>query len=91
MMTKVAREAEKTKLAENDIRIPIEGTEMDVTSFLTEQAVKSSAKLGVRAIISDSYTGRTARYLAAFRGRAAVFAICYRQEVMRMLSLSYGV
>ena len=91
MMAKVAREAEKTKLAENDIRIPIEGTETDVTSFLAEQAVKSSAKLGVRAIISDSYTGRTARYLAAFRGRAAVFAICYRQEVMRMLSLSYGV
>lgn len=91
MMAKVAREAEKTKLAENDIRIPIEGTEMDVTSFLAEQAVKSSAKLGVRAIISDSYTGRTARYLAAFRGRATVFAICYRQEVMRMLSLSYGV
>lgn len=68
MMAKVAREAEKTKLAENDIRIPIEGTETDVTSFLAEQAVKSSAKLGVRAIISDSYTGRTARYLAAFRG-----------------------
>ena len=36
-------------------------------------------------------TGRTARYLAAFRGKATVFAICYRKETMRMLSLSYGV
>lgn len=91
MMAKVAREAERTKLPENEIRIPIQGTDMDVTSFLAGQAVKSSSILNVRAIISDSYTGRTARYLAAFRGDAAVFAICYKQEVMRMLSLSYGV
>lgn len=90
-MTKVAREAEKTKLAANDIRVPIEGNDLDVTSFLAKQAVKSSSKLNVKAIITDSHTGRTARYLAAFRGPATVFAICYRERVMRMLSLSYGV
>ena len=91
MMTKVIRESEKTRLSSNDIRVPIEGDDLDVTSFLAKQAVKSSSKLNVRAIITDSVTGRTARYLAAFRGRATVFAICYRHETMRMLSLSYGV
>ena len=90
-MTKVAREAEKTKLAANDIRVPIEGNDLDVTSFLAKQAVESSSKLMVKAIITDSYTGRTARYLAAFRGTSTVFAICYNPRVMRMLSLSYGV
>ncbi len=90
-MTKVAREVEKTKLSANDIRVPITGDDLDVTSFLAKQAVKSCAKLNVRSIISDSLTGRTARYLAAFRGTAPVFAICYRKETMRMLSLSYGV
>ncbi len=45
----------------------------------------------MKAIITDSHSGRTARYLAAFRGTATVFAICYNQQVMRMLSLSYGV
>jgi pyruvate kinase len=90
-MSKIAREAEKTKLSANDIRVPITGDDLDVTSFLAKQAVKSSSKLNVRAIISDSLTGRTARYLAAFRGNATVFAICYRKETMRMLSLSYGV
>ncbi len=89
-MTKVAREAEKTKLASNDIRVPI-SSDLDVTSFLAKQAVKSSSKLHVKAIITDSYTGRTARYLAAFRGTSTVFSICYNQRVMRMLSLSYGV
>lgn len=90
-MTKVAREAERTKLAANDIRVPIEGNDLDVTSFLAKQAVKSSSKLHVKAIITDSHTGRTARYLAAFRGTSTVFAICYNERVMRMLSLSYGV
>ncbi|WP_455640036.1 pyruvate kinase [Parabacteroides sp.] len=90
-MTKVAREAEKTKLSANDIRVPIEGNDLDVTSFLAKQAVKSSNKLHVKAIITDSHTGRTARYLAAFRGTSTVFAICYNQRVTRMLSLSYGV
>ena len=53
--------------------------------------MKSSNKLHVKAIITDSHTGRTARYLAAFRGTSTVFAICYNQRVTRMLSLSYGV
>jgi pyruvate kinase len=90
-MTRIVREAEKTKLSANDIRVPIQGDDLDVTSFLAKQAVKSSQKLNVRAIITDSFSGRTARYLAAFRGVATVFAICYSEQVMRMLSLSYGV
>lgn len=90
-MTKIAREAELTKLAANDIRVPIEGNDLDVTSFLAKQAVKSSSKLGVKAIITDSYTGRTARFLAAFRGTSTVYAICYDSRTMRMLALSYGV
>ena len=90
-MTKVAREAEKTKLAANDIRVPIEGNDLDVTSYLAKQAVKSINKLHVKAIITDSYSGKTARYLAAFRGRSTVYAICYNERTMRMLSLSYGV
>ncbi|MDR1257918.1 MAG: pyruvate kinase [Tannerellaceae bacterium] len=90
-MTRVIYESEKTKLAANDIRVPFGGNDLDVTSFLAKQAVRSSSKLHVKAIITDSITGRTARYLAAFRGTATVYAICYRDDVMRTLSLSYGV
>lgn len=90
-MATIAAEAEKTKLSANDIRVPFSGDDLDVTSFLAKQAVKSSARLGVKAIITDSYTGRTARYLAAFRGKAPVYAICYRERTTRELALSYGV
>ncbi len=91
VMARVAREAEKTKLSENDIRVPLPSDDLDVTSFLAKQAVKASSKLHVKAIITDSYTGRTARYLAAFRGKAPVMAICYKEQTTRELALSYGV
>ncbi|MDR1631657.1 MAG: pyruvate kinase [Dysgonamonadaceae bacterium] len=90
-MTSIAREAELNKLRENDIRVPIPDDDLDVTSFLAKQAVKTSQKLQVKAIVTDSYSGRTARYLAAFRGKAPVFAICYQDRTTRELSLSYGV
>ncbi|GHT72490.1 pyruvate kinase [Bacteroidia bacterium] len=90
-MTTIAREAELTKLAENDIRVPMPNDDIDVRAFLSKQAVKSCTKLMVKAIVTDSYSGRTARNLAAFRGKAPVFAICYKEQTTRELALSYGV
>lgn len=90
-MSRVAEEAEKTKLSDNDIRIPTPDDDLNVTAFLAKQAVKASIKLDVSAIITDSYSGTTARNIAAFRGRTPVFAFCYSKRTMRELSLSYGV
>lgn len=90
-MTKIAAQAEKDKLADNDIRIPLDENSNDVTAFLAKQAVKATVKLKIRAIITDSYSGRTARNLAAFRGKFPVLAICYKERTMRHLALSYGV
>jgi len=89
-MATIAEQAEKDKLEENDIRIPL-GNHTDVTAFLAKQAVKASQKMHIKAIITDSYTGTTARNVAAFRGKHPVLAICYREKTMRMLALSYGV
>lgn len=90
-MTKVTAQAEKDKLRDNDIRIPLDENSNDVTAFLAKQAVKATTKLKIRAIITDSHSGRTARNLAAFRGRYPVLAICYKEKTMRHLALSYGV
>lgn len=89
-MASIASQAEKDKLQENDIRIPLEKG-CDVTAFLAKQAVEATNFLNIRAIITDSYSGLTARSLAAFRGRIPVLAICYKEKTMRHLALSYGV
>lgn len=91
-MSNVAREAERTKLSENDIRVPYDpDDDREVTTFLAKQAVKSAGKLGTKAIITDSHTGRTARVLAAFRGTSPVIAMTTTERLARELSLSYGV
>jgi len=90
-MAKVAAQAERDKMEENNIRIPLDENSNDVTAFLAKQAVKATTKLKIRAIITDSYSGRTARNLAAFRGKYPVLAICYKEKTMRHLALSYGV
>ena len=39
----------------------------------------------------DTRSGRTGRYLAAFRSRKPVVAVCYSPNAQRILALSYGV
>ncbi len=91
-MAKTAYEAELTKLEENDIRVPYNtDDDREVTEFLAKQAVKSSARLNVKAIVTDSHTGRTARVLAAFRGRSPIYAIATSKRLARELALSYGI
>lgn len=90
-MATVAAAAEQSKLEEKVIPVPFKDSEYDTTSFLAKQAVKAATQLGVKAIITDSFTGRTARTLAAFRAKSPVFAICCKENVMRELSVCYGV
>lgn len=88
-MAKIAKEAELTKLSENDI--PINISTSDITSFLANAANEASIKIGTKAIITDTYSGKTARHLAAYRGTSPVLAICYHERSTRELALSYGV
>jgi pyruvate kinase len=88
-MTKIAHEVEASKDSRNDI--PVSQPENSVTAYLADTAVKASKELKIKAVLTDSFTGRTSRYLAAFRGTAPVYALCYNDRVARELNLSYGV
>ena len=66
-MAKIAAQAEKDKMEENDIQIPLTPENTDVTAFLAKQAVRSTTLMPIRAIITDCFSGLTARNLAAFR------------------------
>src|SRR5690606_19218149 len=41
--------------------------------------------------VIDTSSGRTARYLSAFRGNIPIFVECYNEDVVRQLALTYGV
>lgn len=88
-MVKVAREIEKENVVDEDQNLVRINNE--ITAILARSAVHACKKIPVSAIITDTLTGRTARYVAAFRGNIPVYARCYRKNVMRELALSYGV
>lgn len=90
-MAQICETTEKSKLAEKAIPVPFKDSEYDITSFLAKQAVKGVTQLGLAAIVTDSFTGRTARTIAAFRSKSPVYAICCDENVMRQLSVCYGV
>lgn len=89
-MAQIAEQAEKDKYRGNDICVPLP-KDCDIPEFLAHNAIEATEHLGVKGIITDSKTGRTARHLAAFRGPNPVLAICYKEKVQRWLALSYGV
>lgn len=90
-MAKVAYEAEQYKTKDDELKIPLADNYTDVSSFLAKQAVKATQRLQVRGIITDSYTGNTARAVASHRGKYPVYALCFNKTTMRQLALSYGV
>lgn len=90
-MAKIAEEAENSKDPDADVKVHFNTDHPDTTSFLAEKATKAASYLNTKAIITDSLTGRTARYLAAYRSTNPVLAICYKERTMRELALSYGV
>ena len=89
-MAAIAEQAERDKMRENDIEVPL-SPDCDVREFMARSAIEATEKLGVKGIIIDSNTGDTARNLAAFRGPNPVLAICYNDKLQRLLNLSYGV
>ena len=91
VMAAVAEQAEKDNFELfDDVDIPLSASP-DVTEFFAKEAVMATKRMRLRAIITDSYSGRTARYVSSFRGRCVILAICYKARTVRHLALSYGV
>lgn len=89
-MSKIALEVEhiKEKLKENTHPVHVKS---EISEFLARTAVHASVDLDAKCIIADSFSGTTIRNLAAYRGAKPIYAMCYNENVVRELALSYGV
>lgn len=91
-MANIAREIERDEAHFAPIiDINMVSVDHEITAQVARSAVRASTNLPVRYIITDTLSGRTGRYLAAFRGRRTVMAVCYSLHAQRILALSYGV
>ncbi|MCF6247008.1 MAG: pyruvate kinase [Desulfobacula sp.] len=87
-MAKIAQEVEDKKSSFVDVPYTIEDK---ITAYLAKAAVKAALRLHSKAIVADSFSGKSIRALAAYRGDNPIYAQIYDRRVMRQLSLSFGV
>jgi pyruvate kinase len=88
-MCKIAKEAESEISVSLDINL--KKVSRPVTAVLAKSLVAATQMLPIKAIIFDTQTGRTGRYLSEFRPKIPIFAMCYFQYTKRELALSYDV
>jgi len=88
-MARIAEEIEKH--TPKDLDQKLHRVSNPLLETLARMTVRACESMPIRAIIADTLTGRTARYLAAFRGQIPIYAMCYKEYIKRELQLSYGV
>lgn len=88
-MTKIALEVEQ-HLSPN-LALELTDVTWPVAAVLAKNIVASTCQLPIKAIVFDTMSGRTGRYISAFRPRVPVYAKCYKPHVMRELALTFGV
>ena len=87
-MANIAKEVEKKR--SSFINAPYSSDDK-ITAYLAKAAVKASLRLNANGIVADSLTGRSIRALAAYRCDSPIYAQVYDKQVVRQLSLSFGV
>ena len=92
-MYKIAKEAEKSTDASLDFKYNLVQDHImkPIAATLARNLVEASSQLPVKAIIFDTWTGRTGRYLAEFRPKVPIYALCYQERTMRELAMIFGI
>jgi len=88
-MVKIAREVEPDRDKRYDVILP--PIKNEIPAYLAQSAIRTAKDLHPKAIITATTTGKTARYLAAYRSSVPVLAKCHSKRVVRELALSFGV
>ena len=91
-MSKIAREIESDERHFTPmVDMNMVSVNHEVTAQLARSTVRACSNLPITQVVLDTKTGRTGRYMAAFRGKKPVVAICYQRHAQRILALSYGI
>ncbi len=89
LMHRIANEVEPNRNKQYDVILPPVNNE--IPAYLAHSAMRTAQDLHPEAIITSTTTGKTARYLSAYRSDIPVYAKCHSDRVVRELSLSFGI
>ncbi len=88
-MSAIALEAEES--IDTRLEVNLEEITKPIAAVLARSLVAATQEIPVKAIIFDTWTGRTGRYLAEFRPKVPIYAMCYNAFTMRELALTYDI
>ena len=88
-MAEIAMESEK--YIDTSLDVNLEKVTKPIAAVLARSIVGATQEIPVKAIIFDTWTGRTGRYLAEFRPNVPIYAMCYNGFTMREMALTYDV
>lgn len=88
-MVRIANEVEPDRDKRYDVILPPVNNE--IPAYLAHSAIRASKELNNCLIVTSTTTGKTARYLAAYRSFVPIYAKCHSHKVVRELALSFGV
>lgn len=88
-MCAIAKEAEET--IDTSLEVNLEKVTKPIAAVLARSLVAATQEIPVKAIIFDTWTGRTGRYLAEFRPKVPIYAMCYNSFTIRELALTYDI
>ena len=88
-MCRIAEESER--YIDVSLDVNLEKVTKPIAAVLARSIVGATEEIPVKAFIFDTWTGRTGRYLAEFRPKVPIYAMCYNGFTMRELALTYDV
>jgi pyruvate kinase len=62
-----------------------------VQRFLSQGAYEATKKLPIKAIVTMTRWGATARLVSSYRPRVPIYTMCTREQTKRQLALQYGI
>ncbi len=88
-MVRIAKEVEPDRDKRYDVILP--PIKNEIPAYLAQSAIRAAKELENCVIVTSTTTGKTARYLAAYRSNIPVYAKCHSHRVVRELALSFGI
>lgn len=90
-MDKIIREAEKTIVKNFTHQLHPQGRTQTIADAVANSACEAANILKVKAIVTFTYSGFTARMVAKYRPNINIFALTPSEIVQHQLNLSWGV
>jgi pyruvate kinase len=91
VMDRIARVTEPRLNFDELVFTRVEEKEHDIAETVAQVAVAACYRLGLKAIVCPTNSGRTARLISAHRPRVPVLAVSPRLETVRRMNLLFGI